>query len=208
MYHYFDDKDFLADMRKLYGDILQSLCHFLKEDFDIGANFYLVGSGARNLVVQNRFNPFDLDYNLEILRCCDFDDCKYIKESVRKSFNKALRQFGLPDCEDSTSSLTSKHFRYNFSVDVCITARDEKDNYYRLIHKKTGWPDEYYWNIVAKKISKVEKKVKLIKDENEWELVRSQYIQIKNRYLSQNDTTHPSFICYIEAVNNVYNSIT
>lgn len=26
------------------------------------------------------------------------------------------------------------------------------------------------------------------------------------RYLTQNDHNHPSFICYIEAVNNVYNS--
>ena len=34
----------------------------------------------------------------------------------------------------------------------------------------------------------------------------TQYLNIKNRYLRQNDHDHPSFICYIEAVNNVYNA--
>lgn len=29
----------------------------------------------------------------------------------------------------------------------------------------------------------------------------------KNNYLRGNDSNHPSFICYIEAVNNVYNSL-
>ena len=50
---------------------MQLLCHYLKEDYDIGANFYLVGSGARNLILQNENSPIDLDYNLEIVRCED-----------------------------------------------------------------------------------------------------------------------------------------
>ena len=37
-------------------------------------------------------------------------------------------------------------------------------------------------------------------------MVREQYLALKNMYLSKNDINHPSFICYIEAVNNVYNS--
>ena len=36
---------------------------------------------------------------------------------------------------------------------------------------------------------------------------REQYKSIKNRYLSYGEHNHPSFVCYIEAVNNVYNSI-
>ena len=35
----------------------------------------------------------------------------------------------------------------------------------------------------------------------------SEYLKIKNKYLSYNDPKHKkSFICYIEAVNNVYNA--
>ena len=37
--------------------------------------------------------------------------------------------------------------------------------------------------------------------------MREEYIKLKNRYLSDNDH-HPSFICYSEAVNNVYNQLT
>ncbi len=214
MYYYLDDKEFLHKMRRLSGEIMQLLCHYLKEDYDIGANFYLVGSGAKNLIMQNENNPVDLDYNLEIVRCKDFEDCYYLKECARKTFNKCLREYNLQDCEDSTSSLTSKQICFNsgnstgFSVDICITVRDTKDNYYRLIHEKTGWSynDRYFWN-KAPQSKQLKKKVSYIKEYGRWELVRSQYRNIKNKYLTQNDLEHhPSFVCYVEAINNVYNS--
>ena len=45
-----------------------------------------------------------------------------------------------------------------------------------------------------------------LQESGKWELVREQYRRIKNRYLSENDHDHPSFVCYVEAVSNVYNS--
>ena len=212
MYHYLDDKEFLHKIRSLSGEIMQLVCHYLKEDYGIGANFYLVGSGARNLILQNESDTVDLDYNLEIVRCEDFDDCRHLKECTRKSFNKALNEYQLRDCEDSTSSLTSKRIQFTsgndteFTIDVCITCRDEKDNYHRLIHEKTGWTynDRYYWNI-APHSKELKKKTDYIKKCGKWELVRGQYQRIKNRYLTRNDHNHPSFVCYVEAVNNVYN---
>lgn len=202
-------------MRALSGEIMQLLCHYLKEDYDIGANFYLVGSGAKNLIMQNENNPIDLDYNLEIVRCEDFKDCRYLKECVRKTFNKCLREHHLQDCEDSTSSLTSKLIYFktgnstNFSIDICITKRDTKDNYYRLIHKKTGWSynDKYFWNI-APQSKQLKKKVSSIKESGHWELVRTEYCNVKNKYLIQNNIKHhTSFVYYVEAINNVYNSL-
>ena len=61
MYHYLDDKEFEKDIRNLCGGIMQNLCHILKEDYDIGATFYLIGSGAKNLITQNEKEPIDLD---------------------------------------------------------------------------------------------------------------------------------------------------
>lgn len=214
MYHYLDDKEFVGKMRALAGEIMQSLCHFLKEDYGIGTNFYLVGSGARNLILQNDNQAVDLDYNLEIVKCEDFDDCRYLKECARKSFNKALGVYHLCDCEDSTASLTSKPIyftsgnRTGFSLDVCLTCRDEVDNYYRLIHKKTGLLvfDEYYWNL-SPYAKKLKEKAAYIKKRGKWESVRQEYREIKNNYLTRNDFNHPSFVCYAEAVNNVYNAI-
>ena len=57
MYEYVDDKQFLSRMRSLCRDIMQDLCHTLKEEYDIGSSFYLVGSGARNLILQNANQP-------------------------------------------------------------------------------------------------------------------------------------------------------
>ena len=213
MFDYVKDKEFLSRMRNLCGEIMQDFCHCLKEDYDIGAGFFLVGSGARNLIVQNASLPIDLDYNLEIVRCEDFEDCRFLKECAGKSFNKVLKEHGWGDCDDSTSSLTTekRHFLKGnpteFSMDVCIVCRDIEEDFYRLIHKKTGWSyyDQYYWN-EAPHSAGIQKKAKYIKKRGKWQLVRTQYLDIKNRYLQRNDHDHPSFICYIEAVNNVYNA--
>ena len=80
MYHYLEDKEFIHDMRSLSGEIMQTSCHYLKNDHGIGANFYLVGSGARNLILQNGNGPVDLDYNLEIIKCEDYNDTRHLKE--------------------------------------------------------------------------------------------------------------------------------
>ena len=213
MYEYVDDKQFLSRMRSLCGDIMQDLCHTLKEEYDIGSSFYLVGSGARNLILQNSNQPIDLDYNLEITRIDDWDDCRNIKECVRKAFNIVLREYGWSDCQDSTSSLTtekrcfSKGNDTGFSIDVCIVYEDVDGNYYRLIHEKTGITcnDMYFWN-QAPHSRNIREKAKYIKEKGKWVLVREQYKRIKNKYLTANDHNHPSVICYIEAVNNVYNS--
>ena len=137
MYHYVEDKQLLQKMRSLSGEMLQTLCHYLKEDYKIGAIFYLVGSGGRNLVLQNENTPIDLDYNLEIKKCEDFDDCRNLKECVRKSFNKVLKEYDLRDCDDSKSCLTTKQIWFTegnstrFSIDLCIVVKS-KNAYYRL----------------------------------------------------------------------------
>ena len=213
MFSYVEDKEFLSRMRNLCGEIMQDFCHYLKEDYDIGAVFYLVGSGAKNLIVQNASLPIDLDYNLEIVRCEDFEDCGFLRECARKTFNKVLNEYGWGDCKNSTSSLTTKKVHFvegnptEFSMDVCIVCRDTAEHFYRLKLKKTGFTylDEYYWN-EAPHSAGIQKKAKYIKERGKWQLVRTQYLDIKNRYLRQNDHDHPSFICYIEAVNNVYNA--
>lgn len=192
---------------------MKDLCHTLKEDYDIGATFTLVGSGARNLILQNANEPIDLDYNLKIIRIDNYENCLYKKECVRKAFNIVLRKHGWRDCEDSKSSITTKKHYFQrisdtgFSMDICIVYKDDDGNLNRLIHEKTGYifADRYCWNM-APNSRDIKFKVDYIKHKGKWELVREQYKKIKNKYLTQNDHNHPSFICYIEAVNNVYNS--
>lgn len=223
MYHYLDDREFEHRMRRLAGKIMQSLCHRLKVEYDIGANFKLVGSGGRNLILQNADEPVDLDYNLEILRYQDINNGRELKEGVRKAFNEVLNEHRFGDCQDSTSCLASPRIYFTrgnkteFSIDVCITKRDEADYYHRLIHEKTGGIayDRYYWNIVRNSAG-LREKADCIKNHGKWAQLREEYLKIKNGYLSRSGHTvwlgnmyvkHPSFVCYIEAVNNVYNQI-
>lgn len=214
MYHYVDDKNFLSRMRQLCGEIMQDFCHILKEKYDIGANFYLVGSGKRNLILQNADEPIDLDYNLEIKRCENFDDAHYIKESARKAFNKALNNQDSGNCEDSTSSLTSKRIclkkgnQTPFSIDVCIVYEDENGDIQRLIHDKTGFTylDRYYRNL-APNSKRLREKADIIKKSGNWNMLRDEYLNIKNHNLRFNYNRKPSFVCYTEAVNIVYNRI-
>ena len=175
MFEYVEDKKYLSRVRSVCGEIMQDFCHTLKEDYDIGSTFYLVGSGAKNLIVQNASQSIDLDYNLEIVRCEDFDDCRKLKECARKAFNKALYMNGWGSCEDSTSSLTTKRRYFSqgnqtlFSIDVCIVVTDAQDRMYRLIHEKTGFIDydRYYWN-PAPHFSGIREKVDFIKRKGKW----------------------------------------
>ena len=212
MYHYIEDKEFLRIMRSFSGAIMQSLCHHLKVDHGISAAFTLVGSGGRNLITQNAREPVDLDYNLEILKFGDVRSERDLKERVRMAFNRALKEQGLEDCDDSTSVLTSKHIsfrrgnRTEFSIDVAIVRCEAFGHYSRLVHHKTGYiqMDCYIWQMTPISTAVWDKAAQL-KDWGKWELVRAEYLMLKNRYLTMG-TAKPSFVCYAEAVSNVYNA--
>ena len=223
MSHYLDDREFEHRMRGMAGEIMQSLCHRLKVEYDIGAIPKLVGSGRSNIILQNADEPVDLDYNLEILRYQDINNGRELKEGVRKAFNEVLNEHRFGDCQDSTSCLASPRIYFTrgneteFSIDVCITRRDEADCYHRLIHEKTGIAayDRYYWNIVRNSAG-LRKKEDYIKEHGKWMQLREEYLKIKNEYLRRSSHTVcpgntyvnlPSFVCYIEAVNNVCNQL-
>lgn len=213
MYHYVEDKKILKKAQKSCRQDLDELVSILLDE-RISSQVILVGSGARNMVTQNGDGDIDFDYNLLIQKCDDINDCRHIKEIVRLAFNKVMRKQGLDDVQDSTSSLTTckmilnKYSDISFSVDLCIVAKDKSDKWYRLIHQKTGFVnnDRYYWN-EAPNSDMIAYKSKQIKKKGLWEKVRQRYLDKKNYYLTRNDYDHPSFICYIEAVNEVYNEI-
>lgn len=212
MYEYVEDKQFLKRAQNCCSDIMKQLEESLREQ-GMNTQFFLVGSGARNMITQNGDGNFDFDYNLNIISCDDWK-ARSIKELIRKTFNKVMRQNNLSDVEDSTSSLTSKLIYFNdnpnieFKIDVCIVT-EQDDNWYRLIHKKTGFmqSDEYIWNEAPHSKNCKVKADQIKKNPGWWEVVRNKYLEIKNHYLRFHDDNHPSYICYVEAVNAVYNSM-
>ena len=88
---------------------------------------------------------------------------------------------------------------------MLIVAEGRTDNWYRLIHKKTGYVqrDEYWWQ-EAPHSDGLRDKVDDLKDNDLWLEVRQTYLDKKNMYLRRQDKNHPSFNVYIESVNEVY----
>lgn len=89
-----------------------------------------------------------------------------------------------------------------FSFDVAIIKKNPNGNYMRLVHNKS-W-NQYTWNEVPNS-HQVKDKANEIKEEGLWQELRDRYREKKNMYLSWQDRNHPSFVVYVEAVNEVYN---
>lgn len=210
MYHFIEDKQDLTRAQSLATEIAMAVQDQVRED-GVSCQVFLIGSGARNLATANNNEPFDFDFNLNILKCDNWGDGRTIKETIRKSANKVMREYGLNDFQDSTSSLTSSEIYFEdqpalrFSIDIGIVTKDNNGLWNRLIHEKTGFSitDKYYWNEVRNSKG-LGDKATILKKNNHWKDVRQRYLDIKNKYLRANDHNHPSFVCYIEAVNEIY----
>ena len=180
----------------------------------ISAQFSLVGSGARNMITRNGDGPYDLDYNLLIMKAEEryWNDLRLLKETVRNALNRAERREFFSDAQDSTSCLTALlHFKdtpnVEFSFDVAITTKNKNGNYMRLIHNKNVYAlglDQYTWNEVPNS-HQVKDRADKLKRAGLWQKVRDRYLEKKNMYLFRQDHNHPSFVVYVEAVNEVYN---
>ena len=191
---------------------LKKTCELLRAK-GISAQFTLIGSGARNMITRNGYGPYDLDYNLLVVKADDeYRDPRLLKDTIRNALNKAVGGKFFSDAQDSTSCLTALlHFKdtpnVEFSFDVAITTKNKNGNYMRLIHNKNVYAlglDQYTWNEVPNS-HQVKDKADELKKAGLWQKVRDRYREKKNMYLSWQDRNHPSFVVYVEAVNEVYN---
>ena len=165
------------------------------------------------MITRNGDGPYDLDYNLLIMKAEEryWNDLRLLKETVRNALNRAERREFFSDAQDSTSCLTALlHFKdtpnVEFSFDVAITTKNKNGNYMRLIHNKNVYAlglDQYTWNEVPNS-HQVKDRADKLKRAGLWQKVRDRYLEKKNMYLFRPDHNHPSFVVYVEAVNEVY----
>lgn len=217
-YEYVSEKE-VKLYRSECSRILTKLRDYLNEEYGIITQFFLVGSGshARKLVMRNGNASFDLDYNLMVKRMPEeyWNNTQRLKNRVRDSLNLILRghrshvargvQFS--DGKDSTAVITA--LMYNpgilsqvaFSFDLAILARDKDGTYYRLLHDKGS--NNYHWG-KAPSVGHIGEKADAIKSKRHWDEVRKRYKDKKNMYLERQDKTHPSYIVYVETINEVY----
>lgn len=191
--------------------ILKKTCELLRAK-GISAQFTLVGSGARNMITRNGDGPYDLDYNLLVVKADDeYRDLRLLKDTIRNALNKAVGGKFFSDAQDSTSCLTALLYfkdtpNVKFSFDVAITTKNKNGNYMRLMHNKNVYAlglDQYTWNEVPNS-HQVEDKADELKKAGVWQKVRDRYLEKKEMYLSRQYHDHPSFVVYVEAVNEVY----
>lgn len=212
MIDYVKDKEFLKKSYSLCADLVNQLVQELKH-YGIETKQEIVGSGRHGLITQNGKGPIDYDFNLWILDDGGFIEGSELKKNIMDAFDFILARKDLPDCfcKDSCSVITTKKMvlpkgnRTPFSIDLCIVKEDKQGRWYRLIHQKTGIVqlDRWIWN-QGPDSREIYKKEAYLKPEH-WQEVRDAYLQKKRTYLKQNIHTKPSFVCYIEAINDVYN---
>lgn len=212
MYEYVDSRE-LDRYRRDCSNTMTQLRDELNRQYDIVTQFTLVGSGshARKLVTRNGNGPFDLDYNLIIVHMPNkyWDDLGLLKETVRRTLNQIEKNEWFSDGKDSTSVITALlHFKdtpqIEFSFDIAILAKNQSGNFCRLIHNK--WYNQYTWNEVPSSHN-VRGKADLLKSDGYWGDVRKLYLDKKNMYLCRRDFNHPSFVVYVETINELYSRI-
>ena len=213
----FVEKSECERYRKDCSEVLTRVRDALKKDEGIVTRFTLIGSGARNMVTRNGSGPFDLDYNLEIIRAPDdyLIDLRKLKDTVRLYLDDASGLKCFSESQNSTVALTALlHFndtaQVKFSFDVTIVKRNVNGTLCRLVNNKyyfiNGVQGQYCWNEIPSSHN-VGEKADRIKEAGKWNEVRKKYIDLKNHYLSLQDDDHPSFIVYIEAVNQIFDKI-
>ena len=216
MYHYVTDKEYLKQTYSISADIVNQLVQNLKK-YGIKSRMSVVGSKKRGLITQDEKEPIDYDFNLWIESA---DNLNYVnnprelKGIIINAFNEVLEWNDWETCDDSTSAITTKQRvlkngnKTPFSIDVCIVREDGRGNWYRLIHRKTGFTayDQYSWQLgpTTREIFNKEEYLK----SGYWMRVREAYLDKKNMYLTRQEMeNHPSYNCYIEAVNEVYSQV-
>lgn len=194
MYSYVESKTITEQMENLSRKILTELGDELKHAVKINTQIMIVGSGSHNLVTRSGDENPDVDYNLLITSSPNYDG-RWVKETVRKTFNKVLNDNGLRDCQDSKSALTvtgiplSNADIKSFSMDLGIIAENDKTKkMMRLVHFKTGFiqTDQYSWEEIPDSDS-VKAKEEAIKKAGCWVEVRDRYLEPKNMYLRNRD---------------------
>lgn len=88
------------------SNVLKETCELLKEK-GISAQFSLVGSGARNMITRNGDGPYDLDYNLLVMKAdneyFDMGGCEYLESRIDATEYGEL----LPTVDDAVCGLIS-----------------------------------------------------------------------------------------------------
>lgn len=198
------DQKICKELRIECEKILIAVQELVSEYFTF--QFFLIGSGERRLVTRNGNGPFDLDYNLILMKDKKglVNNPKRIKEIFLNAFNDVNPNLGFSFAKNSTSVITSnlKYGDLPFSFDCAIMCEGNNGNMYKIVYDK---PDNYLWNEI-KHTKGFNAKYKFLISKGLFSNVRDLYIEKKNEYLSKG-IKMSSFSVLAETVNEMIQKV-
>lgn len=203
MYKYVP-KDEIKIFRLLCMDCFDKACESLKDNHGISVEAQgVVGNEMRNFVTKND-DVYSMDYQIMLAKMPENCTLELLDETIREEFDEAClskMEKGEP-CDYALTYLhrAKKSGKINFRVDITIAKIDEDGEEYRLI--KDG--DKYKWSEPFD-IHFLRIEEETIKDWDQWQNLRDEYLKLKNKYLEAPEK-HLSLDVYREAVENIYNN--
>ena len=207
MYKEPKNKALVSRARRECTSIAKEVERILRVEYKIPCQVSLVGSGKRKMILLNgKDKHIDFDFNMFIYNGFKYNPVE-LRRIVRLVFNRVLNERGLRDVADSTTSLTTKMMYFPddpletmFHIDLAIVTIENGCLQRMKYNKKQN---SVIWNKSAnlKTFSKKEKAVHKTCSQ----MILQTYIEKKNLHIND-EKNHPSFNCYIEAINQLYNS--
>lgn len=211
MYEYVSKKEY-KPYKEEVEKIITYAQRIMKTKYNTTFQFKLIGSGQRHLItkIKNGNRGYDFDYNLILQKSDLWNNPKRLKQQFMDAFNEAVKNTSYKNCEDSTSSITIKVVdkdgkKIIRSCDFAIIYYlDEYDNDKGYKYIKNLKNNRYIFE--ERKLSKNAdfKLGEILEYEQGWNIIREEYLKIKN---SNNDKNKKSFILYLESIHNVYNCL-
>ena len=149
----------------------------------------------------------------------DWSDDKLDKKISKQTTKAAIKKEIIDWIKDNVKTIKKTNLKFDFNTspitvnydgdvefkfDIAILGKNSQGNLCRLIHNK--WYGTYNWCEVPSS-KNVRAKADKLKKLGMWNEVRDTYEELKNLYLRRGDRDHPSFVVYVEAVNQVYQTI-
>ena len=211
MYEYVCKRKY-APYRKEVEKIIRHAQQIMRKKYNTTFQYKLIGSADKHLVtkVRNGNRGYDFDYNLILQKTDLWKNPKKLKQQFMNAFSDAIKGTSYNEPEDSTSCLTIKVVDKKNSKIICscdlaiiyyLDSSDTNEGYMYLKNWKNGRYSFEERNLSQNAEYKL---AEILEYEQGWQMIREEYIKIKNM---NKDPHKKSFILYLESIHNVYHHL-
>lgn len=214
MYEYVKRNEYQS-IRLELERIIQKTHQYMRKEYNLTFQHKLIGSGSKHLVtrIKGGNKGFDFDYNFIIPHPGEgyYWKADVIKSQFTEALKFALKGTKYSNPNDSTSAITIKvvdrnNSRILHSCDFAIIYYSEDDDfngYYYLKNWKKHGRYSFEQRLASSNVN--EKLDYILSFQNGWNIIREEYLKLKN---ANKDINKKSFVLYLETINNVYNQLS